>query len=266
MARPGKKALARAALETHGRTYAAEIGFDPSRDKPSEWFRLLCASLLFSARISADIAVSAARALAEQGWTTAAKLADSTWAERAKTLNEAGYARYDERTSTMLGETAELALDRYGGDLRKLRAEADRDPGRERRLLKEFKGLGDVGVDIFFREAQGVWDELHPFVDKRARQGAAALGLDEDAGALARLVDRTDFPRFVAALVRVGLADDADRVRRVAAGEPADGGGAGTGAASKSELYERARDLGVSGRSRMSKQELADAVERAEGG
>lgn len=267
MARPGRKALARAALDVHGRTHAEEIGFDPSRDKPSEWFQLLCASLLFSARISAEIAVSAAQALRRQGWTTAGKLADSTWAERAKVLNEAGYARYDERTSSMLGDSAQLALDRYGGDLRKLREEAGRDPSRERRLLKEFKGIGDVGVDIFFREAQGTWDELHPFLDKRARAGAAALGLDEDAKALARLVDAADFPRFVAALVRVERADDAEKVRRVAAGEPAEGSGDGAGgAASKSQLYERAQRLGVSGRSRMSKQELAAAVERAEKG
>jgi hypothetical protein len=49
-------------------------------------------------------------------------------------------------------------LDRYRGDLRRLRAEAGQDPQRERQLLKVVKGLGEVGVDIFFREAQVAWE------------------------------------------------------------------------------------------------------------
>jgi endonuclease III len=204
MAKPSKKAIVTALLDAHGRTYAAEIGIDPAKNTPSPLFRLLCASLLFSARISADIAVRASKALADQGWTTAQKLAESTWDERARTLNEAGYARYDERTATMLGETADLIVERYGGDLRKLRKEAGRDPDEERHLLKCCKGIGDVGVDIFFREVQGAWGELHPFLDKRARDSAQALGLGDDPRALARLVDKSDFPRLASALVRPG--------------------------------------------------------------
>ena len=97
-------------------------------------------------------------------------------------LNRHGYARYDERTAAMLGDACELLLERYRGDLRRLRDEAGRDPRRERRLLKQVKGLGDVGVDIFFREAQVAWEELFPFVDRRAAQTARRLGLDADPG------------------------------------------------------------------------------------
>ena len=57
MAKPSKKAIVQALLDAHGRTYAEEIGFDPAKNTPAPLFRLLCASLLFSARISADIAV-----------------------------------------------------------------------------------------------------------------------------------------------------------------------------------------------------------------
>ena len=218
MAPPSSQAIVSALLDQHGRTYAAEIGFDPTRGTPSRLFRLLCASLLFSTRISADIAVRAAQALASQGWTTAERLAASTWEQRAKTLNESGYARYDERTSTMLGDTAELLLERYSGDLRKLRARAERDPTEERRLLKQCKGIGDVGVDIFFREVQGAWDELYPFLDRRARRHADALGLSDDPEQLAGLVDRADFPRLAAALVRTSNAATRDAVLQ-AAGE-----------------------------------------------
>lgn len=102
---PSKKDTVRALLDRYGQSHAEELGIDPTGG-PSDLFRLLCAAILFSARISADIAVAAARDLVEQGWTTAQKMADSTWSERARVLNQAGYARYDERTSTMLGETA----------------------------------------------------------------------------------------------------------------------------------------------------------------
>jgi hypothetical protein len=51
----------------------------------------------------------------------------------------------------MLVDACELLLDRYRGDLRRLRAEAGRDPRQERRLLVQVRGLGEVGVDIFFR-------------------------------------------------------------------------------------------------------------------
>ena len=199
-------------LDQYGRGYAAEAGFTV-RDTPATLFRLLCLAMLLSARIRADIAVAAARALADAGWTTVDKLRSSTWEQRVKVINRSGYARYDERTSRMLGESAELLHERWRGDLRRLRDEADRDPAAERQLLKEFKGIGDTGVDIFFREVQGEWGELYPFVDRRAADSAARLGLPKGADALADLVPRRDFPRLVAALIRVGLADAYDELR-----------------------------------------------------
>ena len=129
---------------------------------PTALFQWLCASLLFSARIRADAAL---RALFEAGLTTPETMASATW-RSAPILNRSGYARYDESTSRMLGETSRMLLDRYQGDLRKLREAAGRDPQEERRLLEEFKGIGDVGADIFMREVQLVWDELYPFADR----------------------------------------------------------------------------------------------------
>ena len=221
MARPSKQRLAGALLERHGRTFAEELRIDVAKGTPAPLFRLLVASILLSARIGHELAVAAARALQQQGWTTAQKLAATTWEERVRVLNRAGYARYDERTSRMLGDTCAILLDRYGGDLRRLREDAERDPRRERTLLKEFKGIGDVGVDIFFREAQVAWSELYPFADRRALRAAQRLGLGSDPRALARLVggDRPEFTRLVAALVRVGLRRDYDGVRDQAAAQ-----------------------------------------------
>lgn len=212
MARASEGEILRALLERHGRTFAQEIGISVEKNTPAPLFGLLCASLLFGNRIGARIAVRAAKALADRGFTTPQRMARSTQRELARTLNGAGYARYDERTSKALGETTAMLLDRYGGDLRNLREEAGRAPEKERRLLKQFKGIGDVGVNIFFREVQVAWDELFPFADPRALQNAGKLGLDEDPAALARLAGERDFPRLVAALVRVGLERDHEGV------------------------------------------------------
>jgi hypothetical protein len=133
-----------------------------------------------------------------------------------RALNDAGYTRYQERTATMLGDLTEHLLERWKGDLRRLRDEAGRDEKAERRLLKEFKGVGDVGVDIFFREVQVVWDELVPFADRRALDAAGRLGLPKDPSRILRLSGRPDFPRLVAALVRVELDDAYDEVRAAA--------------------------------------------------
>lgn len=203
-------------LHRYSRTYSQELGIDLENPGPSALFRWLCAALLFSARISASIALEAAEALTRQGWTTPQKMATASWADRARTLNEAGYARYDERTSTMLGQTAELLLEKYGGDLRKLRQAAHHDPARERELLQEFKGIGDVGVDIFFREIQIAWDEIAPFADQKALKVAEELHLGSNAKALAALVQPSDLPRLLSALVHCGLAKEQEAVLREA--------------------------------------------------
>jgi hypothetical protein len=191
-AKPSKKAVVAALLDRYGETYAAEAGIRVEKNTPSPLFRLLCLSLLQSARISSDIAMRAAKGLAGRGWRTAERMADSTWKQRVDALNEAGYTRYQERTSTMLEDTARLLVDRWKRDLRKLREEAERDPAAERKLLKAFKGMGEVGVDIFFREVQLAWDELRPFADRRALSSAQRLGLGESAEALARRVVRVE--------------------------------------------------------------------------
>jgi hypothetical protein len=214
-----KSDTARALLDRHGRTYAEELGIKLAKPSPSNLFQLLCASVLYSARIDARIATQAAKNLKRRGWRTARAMADSTWSQRVDALNDAGYTRYQERTATMLGDLAEHLLERWNGDLRGLRDEAERDPSRERKLLKEAKGLGDVGVDIFFREVQVAWDELAPFADRRALDAARRLRLGSNAKALHRLVDgKADFARLVAALVRTELDDDYDAVRKAARG------------------------------------------------
>lgn len=218
MVQTSTRTVLEAVLEIGGPTFAEELGIPLERNTPAPLFRMLCFALLASAPIGHRIAVKAARALADAGWTTPRRMAASTWRQRTDTLNRAGYARYDESTSRELGDTTHLLLDRYGGDLRRLRETALRDPDAERRLLQEFKGIGEVGTDIFFREVQLVWDELFPFLDRRALEAARRLDLGTNENALRELVrDRHEYVRLMAALVRIELEDRYDEVRDAAA-------------------------------------------------
>ncbi|MEV7443131.1 endonuclease [Streptomyces sp. NPDC091204] len=192
-------------LAEHGRTHAEEAGIRMG-NTPMPLYQLLTLCLLFSVRIKADIAVAAAREVYAAGWRTPRAMAASSWQDRVDALGRAHYRRYDEGTATALGESAELVLDRYGGDLRELRSAAHEDPGRIRELLQEVPRIGPVGADIFCRESQGVWPELCPAFDVRARRAAAALGLPRTPERLARLVGSEDLPRLAAALVRAGLS------------------------------------------------------------
>jgi hypothetical protein len=204
--------LVEALLARHGRLFSAELGLDLRSKDPSVLFQWLCAAYLLGGRIRAAAAEEAAQALLRAGWSTPARMAATTWEERTRLLNRSGYARYDESTSRRFGEMAEMLIERYDGDLRRLREAASHDPDDERRLFKQIKGIGDVRVDIFVREVQLVWNEHYPFADRRALNAAATLGLGDDVRALAGLVDRADFPRLVAALVRCDLARDADAI------------------------------------------------------
>ncbi len=194
-------------LEQHGQMFSDELGLDLSRSAPSPLYRLLTAAMLCSAQVEHPTALAAARELAERGWTTARTMADTTWAQRVQALRTAGYVRYDAQTARMLGVCADQLLERYGGDLRRLRAAAGDDPAHMRRLLKQLDGVGDGTVDIVFRELQIRWRELFPFADRRAMDVAKRLHLGTTPRELAEVVGAERFPYVVLALVR------ADRMR-----------------------------------------------------
>ncbi|MBL7496321.1 hypothetical protein I6A84_12420 [Frankia sp. CNm7] len=204
-------------LSRHGRTFAEDIDADVAADTAEAMFRLLVFATLASARIRSSAAVQASNALFKEGWTSPAAMADSTWEQRVQVLNQHGYARYDESAARTLGESCHYLLETYDGDVRGLRDAADHQRDREHALLLEIKGIGPVGADIFLREAQAGWDELIPYVDARTRTTARELGLPGDPRRLLDEVEREEFPRLVAALVRSRLEHDVDEVIDAAA-------------------------------------------------
>lgn len=198
-----ERQIARRLLDVAGDTYASQAGIRLA-NTPSPLYRLLVLSVLLSTRIKADIAVAASRELAKAKMTTPRKMLDATWQQRVDALGRAHYVRYDESTATALGEGAQLLLDEYGGDLRKLRDAADGDVGKIHALLQDVPRLGPVGAHIFCREAQEVWPELRPYLDRKALDGAPRVGLPADRAKLARLAG-DDLARLAAGLVRVSL-------------------------------------------------------------
>jgi hypothetical protein len=212
-----QKRVVRELVGAHGRTFAEDAGIK-LKDTPQPLYRLLVLALLLSARIRGSVAVDSARELYRAGMRDPRRMAEAGWQRRVDALGRGGYRRYDERTATQLGDGAELLTERWGGDLRRMRKEADGDVGELRRLLQEVPGLGPAGADIFLREAQRVWPEAAPYLDRKALDGAERLGLPKDPDRLVKLAGRTQPAVLAAALVRAAIDKEVaeDSLRRAA--------------------------------------------------
>jgi endonuclease III len=210
--------VARELLERYGRSYAEEAGIRLA-DRPGPLYQLLVLATLLSARISAALAVAAARELFAAGYRSPQAMSGASWQDRVDALGRGHYRRYDERTATMLGDGAALLTARWHGDLRRLRDEAGGDGRRISALLTEFPGIGPTGASIFLREVQDVWPSVVPYVDARMSSGARRVGLPADHESLGGLLTACGEPaRLAAALVRVSLSQRAAAEITAAAG------------------------------------------------
>lgn len=189
-------------LEAHGTTFAADADIT-LRDEPACLWQLLVLAQLLSTRISSDIAVATARELWKAEWRTPANLRRSTWQQRVNALGRGGYRRYDESTATRLEANVVLLDERWNGDLRELRDEADGDAAGIAELLQTFDGIGPTGADIFLREVQDVWPSVAPYADKLVVRGAKAAGLPTTPDELFALCPSGRAAHLAAALVRV---------------------------------------------------------------
>ena len=192
-------------LQSYGRTYAQEAGIRMG-DQPSPLYQLLVLATLLSKRISAGVAVAAARELFAAGYRTPAAMSGASWQDRVDALGRGHYRRYDESTASTLGDSADQVVRQYRGDLRRLRDEANGDAKAIAKLLTEFRGIGPTGATIFLREVQEAWPSVSPYVDDRMAEGARRAGLPADRGDLAALLAGSGHPaRLAAALVRLSL-------------------------------------------------------------
>jgi endonuclease III len=199
-------------LKLAGTTYADEAGIR-LKDQPMPVFQLLTLCMLASKPIDATIATKAARELFRSGLRTPQAVLKSDRATMIRAFGRAHYVRYDESSATRLTDIATAVGDEYGGDLRKLADRGGRDVKATARLLKQFKGIGDTGADIFLREIQDVWTWARPYFDKRGLAAARNMGLPASLDELGALAPR-DNAKLAAALVRLSLDEDLrDEVR-----------------------------------------------------
>jgi endonuclease III len=198
-----RKRVVQSLLKQAGTTYAQEAGIR-LKDQPMPLFQLLTLCMLASKPIDATIATRAARELFRAGLRTPQAVLTAERATMIRAFGRAHYIRYDESSATRLADIAAAVRDEYGGDLRKL---ATGDVKTTSRLLKQFKGIGDTGADIFLREIQDVWTWVRPYFDKRAIEAARQLDLPATPDELGRLAPR-DSAKLAAALVRVSLDDE----------------------------------------------------------
>ncbi len=197
-------------LSVAGRTYAEEAGIRLA-DTPAPLYQLLVLSVVLSTRVRASVGMAAARELFDAGFTTPPRMEEADRHAVIDALHRGHYVRYDGMMASALHDGATLVQERWRGDLRRMRREADGDTGRLEELVQQVPRLGPTGAAIFCREAQAVWPELRPYVDRKALDGAARVGLPADREALAAEVPADATATLAAALVRAALD------RRVAA-------------------------------------------------
>jgi endonuclease III len=193
-------------LKVAGTTYAAEAGIRID-DKPMPLFQLLVLCMLASKPIDATIAMSAARELFKAGLRTPKTVLAADRRTMIQAFGRAHYVRYDESSATRLTDIAGVVRDEFSGDLREVARRSNQDTDKAARILKEFKGIGDTGADIYLREVQDVWTWVRPHFDARATAAAKVLRLPTDPVKLSALAPRSN-AQLAAALVRVSLDDD----------------------------------------------------------
>ena len=164
-ARSGEGELVRALLRVYGRTYAEDAGIRLTA-RPGPLYQLLVLTSLLGKRISADVAVAAARELFQAGLKTPQSMLDASWQERVDALGRGHYRRYDESTSRLLAEAAKHCLERWGGDLRRLRREANGDRRRLNELLTEFPDADGEAGDVKWNFEKFVVDDSGEIVGR----------------------------------------------------------------------------------------------------
>jgi endonuclease III len=210
-----KRRLVRALRSQVGRGFAEACGFTVIAN-PARLFQILYLAILLTGDRDYRRAVRLAKALRDRGWESPARMARARHDERAALIKTAGRWRDADTLAATLGDLAQTIVDRYRGDLRRLRSDARRDPGRERELLKKLPGVDDRVVDLFFREVQVLWPEVAPFVDRRALAAARKLELGRSVADLSALTGGRESEKLAwlaGALARVDLDNRYDEIR-----------------------------------------------------
>ncbi|OTB12781.1 hypothetical protein K445DRAFT_32945, partial [Daldinia sp. EC12] len=180
---------------------------DLDKATPDTVLALLLNAMLSSSRISHALAAKTVDLVIKAEYHKLEVLKKSTWEERTEVLTQGGYTHYREKTATMMGNLAQLIEDKYEGDLNTILQLTSEDLAKIRAELKNIKGLGDVGINIFFDTVQHIWTCLAPFVDPRSLKTAKEIGIGDNVQGLWKEVseDPEQMCRLAAALTKLRL-------------------------------------------------------------
>ncbi|GIJ99962.1 hypothetical protein Aspvir_003976 [Aspergillus viridinutans] len=162
----------------------------PPTASPETVLAMVIDAMLKSRPISHDLSQRAVTKLIDEGYNDIRKLGESSWEERTMVLKDGGYNRYREQGATNLGDLADFVNGQYDGDLNNLLKKAGKNRKKTRDLIKEIKGLGDLGVDLFLNNVQSVWPSMAPFLDARSLKTAEELGISTDLEAIYESLNR----------------------------------------------------------------------------
>ncbi|EPS32632.1 hypothetical protein POX_d05211 [Penicillium oxalicum] len=151
---------------------------------PSTVLAMVIDALIKSRPISHHLAESTVAGLIEDDYHDIDRLLGTTWEERTNRLKVLGYNRYREQCATNLGALCDLVLEKYDGDLNNLLEEAHEDREEVKALIKEIKGIGDLGAELFLDNVQSIWPSMAPFVDTRSLHTAQEIGLGSNVSAI----------------------------------------------------------------------------------
>ena len=167
-----------------------------TRSALSPFQELLCAVVL-SRPISHKLGLRTIRTIFNSPYefTSAQKIMDAGLETVHKALC-AARTQHKAKTADQIYFLADLVLDRFSDDddaqgehLGQIMSMSNAREGLAR-LIKEVKGFGPTAGEIFRRRVQWLWEASYPFIDTKSAKALRALGLTDDADALADLIEQ----------------------------------------------------------------------------
>lgn len=146
--------------------------------------------MLASKPIDATTAVRAGRELFGASLCTPKAVLASDRRTMISVFGRAHYVRYDESSAIRLTDIARRVSGEFCGGLREIAHRSQQDIDAATRILKQFKGIGDTGADIYWREVQDAWTWVRPYFDDCATAATQKLGLPSDSASWRRAAMR----------------------------------------------------------------------------
>ncbi len=161
-------------LKTFPKTYSEQLGIDLKSKKPSEIFKWFLAAILFGKPIQESCVIKTFNEFRKRKLLTPEKICEAGWHKLVEALDAGSYTRYDFSTADKLLEIMKnLGKAKY---LVKIYENSSNENDLRNRLKNLGKGIGDVTIDIFFREMRDIW-HVNPLPSVFTVTAAKNLGL-----------------------------------------------------------------------------------------